>query len=414
MNKKRQKLIDYVASQNRRLVSPVGGGDEEKFNIQVDISNLTTAEKIAQWMYFQTKEYGHDFVFSSIPYTDICKYFGLNTYIASDKTEQVCPNQINTRSDLDEFMKLESFDAFMTNPYVQAIAEFKKLSITPVGIGGFGPATLVSYIIGVEVFLRKCIEDPLFIKDFSDFFSEFMIRIACWGENDGADYLWIGEPVTVMISPNHFRQFSGKYVKKIFDSVSIPGFVHIPGNTNHLIDEMVRTGAQCLSVDYHVDMKKNAYTVPLDVVTLGNIYSTSMVMDDVTEVERQVDELNRKIKNFPNFIISSGGGVINGTPDENLRALFKITSKFTVWTEKEYRQINDLWKLIAATDWKKVKDYLSENYLSDTIISAGTDEAFDYLNFQLENKMISRRNYDETMNNIHQYLWANSQVIIKN
>ena len=49
---------------------------------------------------FQTKEYGHDFVISSIPYIDICKYFGFKTYIDKFKTEHVCLGQINSRKDL--------------------------------------------------------------------------------------------------------------------------------------------------------------------------------------------------------------------------------------------------------------------------------------------------------------------------
>lgn len=400
MKKTDKKLIDYLLSYNRRLISPVGGGSEKKFNQRVDTSKMAPEEKIAQWLCFQTNEYGHDFVFSSIPYIDICKYLGLKTYIASDNIEHVCPNQINSMNDLEKLMKFKSFDMFMTNPYIKAVKEFKNLSATPVGIGGFGPVTLGSFVTGVDVFLKNCIENPLFIQEFSDFFTELMIRIAYRGESDGADFLWIGEPVTIMISPKHFKQFSGQYVKKIFDSVSIPGFLHIPGNANHLIDEMVQAGAQCLSLDYHVDVKKIAYTVPSDVVTLGNIDTISMVRDDVKEVERQVSELNQKIRNFPNFIVSSGGGVITDTPDENINALFSITSRFPVRTTTEYRQINDLWKLIAATDWEAVKEYLSENYISEKILSAGTDEALDYLNFQLESKMISSGDYNERMNSI--------------
>ncbi len=400
LKKKDKKLIDYLLSHNRRLISPVGGGSEEKFNQRVDTSKMTPEKKIAQWLCFQTNEYGHDFVFSSIPYIDICKYLNLKTYIASDNIEHVCPNQINSRDDLKKLMEFKSFDAFMTNPYIQAVKEFKKLSATPVGIGGFGPVTLGSFITGVDVFLKNCIEDPLFIQALSDYFAEFLIRIAHTGESDGADFLWVGEPVTVMISPKHFKQFSGQYVKKIFDSVPIPGFLHIPGNANHLIDEMVQTGAQCLSLDYHIDVKKIAYTVPSDVVTLGNIYTGSMVQDDVKEVEGQVSELIQKIRNFPNFIVSSGGGVISNTPDENINALFNITSGFPVWTTNQYRQINDLWKLMAAPDWEAVKDYLSENDISEKILSASKDEALDYLNFQLEIKMISHSDYIERMNDI--------------
>ncbi len=298
------ELIDYVASHNRRLVSPVGGGSAERFNAQTDTYSMTPEEKIAQWLHFQTKEYGHDFVFSSIPYIDICSYLGLETYTDRYGTEHVRLGQINSMNDLIKIKNSISFDAFMTNPYIQAVKEFKKRSTTAIGVGGFGPATLASYVLGVENFLLKCIKDPVLIQEVSNFFAEFIIEIACEGEKIGADFLWVGEPVIVMVSPKHFKNFSGQYVKKIFDKTSLPGFLHVPGETNHLIDEFVQTGAQCLSLDHHVDMRKVAYTVPPNVVTLGNIDTISMAMNDVKKIENQVIELNEKIKNFPNFIVT--------------------------------------------------------------------------------------------------------------
>ncbi len=361
---------------------------------------MTPEEKISQWLYFQTKEYGHDFVISSIPYIDICNYFGLKTYFDSCQTEHVCLGQINSLNDLSKIKKSKSFESFMTNPYIKAVKKFKKLSTTAIGLGGFGPATLTSYVLGVENFLKKCIKDPVFIQEISNFFAEFIVEIACEGEINGADFLWVGEPIVVMVSRRHFKTYSGQYVKKIFDSTSLPGFLHVPGETNHLIDEFVQTGAQCLSLDHHVDMRNIAYTVPPNVVTLGNIDTLSIAMDDVEEIKNQVIELNEKIKNFPNFIVSSGGGIIDGTAEESLSVLFDVTSRFPTYNKREYNQINDLWRIIAANDWELFNNYISENNVSNKIINSCRDEACEYLNFQLENNKIDFETYNKLINAI--------------
>ena len=155
-----------------------------------------------------------------------------------------------------------------------------------------------------------------------------------------------------------------------------------------------------MSLDHHVDMRKVAYTVPPNVVTLGNIDTISIAMNDVKKIKNQVIELNEKIKNFPNFIVSSGGGILDGTPEESLRVLFDITKRFPVYHKEQYNQINDLWRIIAVNDWDLFKNYISEKNVSNKIINVCIDEACKYLNFQLENNKIDLETYDKTINGI--------------
>ena len=155
-----------------------------------------------------------------------------------------------------------------------------------------------------------------------------------------------------------------------------------------------------MSLDHHVDMRKIAYTIPADVVTLGTIDTISMAMDGVKKIEKKVIELNEKIKNFPNFIVSSGGGIIDGTPEENLNVLFEVTNRFPVYNREQYNQINDLWRMIAANDWALFKNYISENNVSDTIIDVSSDEACEYLNYQIKNDEIDLETYRKRINGI--------------
>lgn len=379
---KDRDLIEYIMRQNRRLVSPVGTGGDEKFKGQFDTTLMTTEEEIAYWLYYQAKVRRHDFVQSTIPYAEMCKTLGLKTYFEPNGAESVYPNQIKDIGDLQGLKNAKSVKALMESPHIRGIKIYKNLSNTPVGGGSFGPLTLVSCVMGLDNFLRKCGKDPEWVDALAGFFAELMIEIALACQDGGADFLFMGDPVAVMLSPKQFRRFSGQYLEKIFKTISIPGFLHVPGSSNHLISEFVRTGAQCLSLDSYVDMKEMAYTLPSNVVVLGNINTVSLLQEDIKTIEKKVFELNHSIMNFPNFIISSGGGVIDGTADEKLDVLFDVTNKMPVWSPKEYDQIYDLWQLMAENKLDQVDHYIRTRKISNKIIEASRDEASNYLAYQ--------------------------------
>lgn len=375
-------LIEYIMGQNRRLVSPVGTGGDEKFKAQYDTSLMTEEEEIAYWLYYQAEVCRHDFVQSTIPYAEMCKTLGLKTYFEPNGAESVYPNQIKDITDLEKLKNSNAIQKLIRSPYIAAIKKYKTLSHTPVGGGSFGPLTLVSCVMGLENFLRKCGKEPEWVDALANFFSELMMAIALECQACGADFLFMGDPVAVMLSPKKFRRLSGQYLEAIFKAVTIPGFLHVPGNSNHLIQEFVRTGAQCLSLDSYVDMKAMAYTVPSNVAILGNINTVTLLQEDIKTIEEKVLELNYSIKNFPNFIISSGGGVIDGTADEKLDVLFDVTKTVELWSAREYEQIHDLWQLMAEDKSDQVRHYIHSRKVSHKIIEASRDEASHYLAYQ--------------------------------
>ena len=211
-----KKLIEYIMSHNRRLISPVGSGSNEKFNDQVNSSNMKPEEKIARWMYFQTKEYGHDFVQSTIPYAEMCRNLGLKTYFSSNEMEYVYPGQIKDKSDLKKIQDAKLIKNLMLSPHILAIKEFKKLSGTPVGGGCFGPLTLLSCVMGLENFLKKCIKDPVWVEDVSIFFAELMMEIAFTCESYGADFFFGGRPSSGYAFCKTFQTVFRKIYRRCF------------------------------------------------------------------------------------------------------------------------------------------------------------------------------------------------------
>lgn len=377
------KLLDYVASHNRRLVSPVGGGSADKFLRTLEGKNIKEEEKIARWLNFQNKEYGHDFLDSGVSYAEFCSFLDLETYIEKSGFENVVPGQIKNIDDIKRLKKINYSKKLKESPSIKAIKEFKKMSNKFIGGGCFGPITITSTVLGIENFLKCCIKNPELVEACAEFFYEILMKMAYEYEKAGADYFLLGEPTAVMVSPKHFRKYSGKYTKRIFSNISIPGFIHIPGDSSHLIEEFVATGAQCLSIDFHVDTKKLLYTVPRDVVILGNINTISLLKESKEEIEDKVQRLNVDIKNFQNYVVSSGGGIIEGTSDENLKVLFDVTRKFPVWSNDEYLLIKKIWDLINEGKVGELENLIEFKNPSKKLLKSSLDEMESYLKFKV-------------------------------
>jgi len=399
-----KKLIDYILQHDSRLVSPVGGGSVDKFSSRINTSLMKPEEELAYWMAFQSEEYGHEFLCSTMLDVHICKCLGLKTYVMPDGSEHVIEGQVSDTADLEKVNKISPLDHPLAKKYISCIKEFKKIAKKPVGGACFGPFTTAGGMMGTERLCINCIENPEFLERAIYITSNFIIKMALACEKAGADFFWIAEPTGVLISPQDFHEFSGKYIKEVFDNISIPGFLHIPGDTTHLIDEFIKTGAQCLSLDSYVDMRDMAHRIPPDVVILGNINSVSMLNNPVEKIAKDVEKLNSEIKNFPNFIISSGGGLSRETPEDNIKVLFEVTNSLPAWNRDQYIQINYLWHIIAEKPFDEMYRTLSLDRFSPKVIWACLEEACVYLKRQYKYHQLSLSLYSRQANEIFKLL----------
>ncbi len=399
-----KKLIDYILDHGRRLVCPVGGGPAKAFFAGPEIAHLPEQEKKAHWMAFQAREYGHDFLFSTMLDVDICKSMGLKTFTLDDGSEHVIENQVRNEDDLKNLNIIHPLDSPVAGKYIHCIRSFKRLSNKPVGGACFGPFTTAGGILGTQNLCLACIKNPEFLHRVLALTSGFILAMARACEAAGADFFWIAEPSGVLISPGAFREFSGQYIKNIFQSIGQPGFLHVPGNVGHLIDEFIQTGAQCLSLDYHIDLRDMAHTIPSDVSILGNINSLSMLFDPVHKIAEQVNQLNLSIKNFPNFIVGSGGGLSSDTPEENIKIMFERTRHFPTRSREAFVQVDSMWHAMANNTFDEIRDMLCTGKFCREIMCTSFEEACCFLGRNHVKKKICFSDYDRHMKKLKRLL----------
>ena len=121
-----------------------------------------------------------------------------------------------------------------------------------------------------------------------------------------------------------YRQFAfwpEKELVREVQSYGIPMSLHICGDTNKIIEDMGRTGAGIIEIDWKLDMKKARKLLPESAVLMGNVNPSDPLVlgspDDVRQAVRQVIEDTGGRRLF----ISSGCALGRNTPPENLMAM---------------------------------------------------------------------------------------------
>ena len=73
-----------------------------------------------------------------------------------------------------------------------------------------------------------------------------------------------------------------------------------------------------------VNLKEAAQKIPENVVIMGNISpAQTMMFGTKQDVQKEVMEIMENMKNYPNFILSTGCDLPQETPQENIEVFMK-------------------------------------------------------------------------------------------
>lgn len=228
---------------------------------------------------------------------------------------------VETQSDLHRFYKMDVLADGRVRVFIETVKLMKRHIAAWCGGYVIGPYTLAALMMGATETAIATFDNPALLHETLTFTTYVITRYANALAKAGADTVAILEPSAVMLSPKQYHEFSGQYTRQIIAQMNALPILHICGSTNHLINEMVATGAQGLSLDSLVDLSAIAARIPDDVVLIGNINPTAIMVDETPQgVYRATSELAESMKPYPNFILSTGCDLPPETPLENIKA----------------------------------------------------------------------------------------------
>ena len=200
-----------------------------------------------------------------------------------------------------------------------------------------GPYTLAALLMGAEEAASSTVANAEMLHEVCSFATSKIQQYLRLLIAAGAQIICVLEPSAVMLGPEQFDEFSGMYVSHLCESCSetdVSTVYHVCGNSMHLIESMARSGVDALSVDSPeagVDLRLVAERTPEDIILIGNLNPTGSILCGTPEkVEKDVRDLLEKMRDYPNFVLSTGCDLPQETPDENVLAFMNAGRTFRI------------------------------------------------------------------------------------
>jgi MtaA/CmuA family methyltransferase len=139
----------------------------------------------------------------------------------------------------------------------------------------------------------------------------------------GAHMIGLGDAIASLVSPKQYRQFALPYEQRIFAAVKEAGAIprlHICGDTNHLVEDMARSGAEIVDLDWMVDLGRAAEVFgPDGPAPCGNFDPVEIMLRGTPE---KVAAATRSCAaaGGPRHFSAAGCEIPDDTPEANPRA----------------------------------------------------------------------------------------------
>ena len=197
-----------------------------------------------------------------------------------------------------------------------------------------GPFSLLCFLRGTQNLMMDLMtEDPEILWEAMDWCRKASLSFSKAQKDAGAHATSIGDAYAGpnLISPAMYKQFAWEHEKTLCRQVQdygIPWSLHICGNTNGILEDMVNTGAKILELDWQVDMKEASKIAAGRAVLMGNLDpSEPLVLGTPNDVDLKVKELI-DATGGKNLFLSSGCAMGRFTPEANMRALVHAAEKY--------------------------------------------------------------------------------------
>ncbi|MDE6328755.1 MAG: uroporphyrinogen decarboxylase family protein [Duncaniella sp.] len=258
--------------------------------------------------------------------------FGSEISFTDNEVPAVIGHLLDSPEDIRN-LKVPSLKAGRVPQYLKAnLLAARYITDRPVIGGCIGPFSLAGRLYDMSEIMILIYQDPEAAHLLLAKCTEFILKYCKALKECGVNAVMMAEPAAGLMSDEDCRRFSSDYVKKIVDAVQDDFFsviLHNCGNTGHCTGAMVATGSAAYHFGNKCDMAEVSRDVPASALTMGNLDPVSVFKDSTPEqIYHDTTMLLEKMKEFPNFVLSSGCDTPPHTPMVNIDSFFKALYDF--------------------------------------------------------------------------------------
>jgi uroporphyrinogen decarboxylase len=212
---------------------------------------------------------------------------------------------------------------------VQALETLKKEIGSDTALYGLicGPFTLALHLLGNDIFLEMY-DDEDRVIEVINYCADICIQSADIYLNHGADVIAVVDPMTSQISPDHFQQFVTPAMNRVYDHIRARGgisSIFVCGDVTRNLEVMVKTTADCISVDEQIDMANLRKLCAAENKSFGgNIKLTAvLLLGDEDDAKMEVIDIMQK-SGTKGFILAPGCDLPYAVPVKNIQAVAEM------------------------------------------------------------------------------------------
>ena len=230
-------------------------------------------------------------------------------------------------------LQVPSLQAGRIPQYLKAnLLAARAISDRPVFAGCIGPFSLAGRLYDMSEIMVLIYENPDTAHTLLDKCTEFIGKYCLALKQTGTNGVMMAEPAAGLMSNDDCKVFSSQYVKRIVERVQDEQFIvilHNCGNQGHCTQAMVETGAAAYHFGNKCKMEEVIREVPSTALAMGNIDPVSVFKDGTAAQMRETTlDLLEKMRDYPNFVLSSGCDTPPHTPVENVDAFFEALDDY--------------------------------------------------------------------------------------
>ena len=207
---------------------------------------------------------------------------------------------------------------------VAAVRLFSERSAGEVPVMGWveGALAEAADVRGMGQLMIDLYDRPEWVHELLEKCVEAEIAFARAQVAEGADIIGLGDAVSSQVSARTYREFALPYEQRIFAAVHEMGALarlHICGNTNRILADMLQSEADIIDLDWMVDMRKAAEVFGDRAAPCGNHDPVSVMLNGTPETVRAAVRAELDAGG-PRCISMAGCEIPDGTPHANLLA----------------------------------------------------------------------------------------------
>lgn len=197
------------------------------------------------------------------------------------------------------------------------------------------PFSLASMMRGSQEWMLDLVMgDPELVQELLTYCTDKTCQFINLMAQTGCDMVSNGDSPAgpEMISPDMFEAYALPFETKVVETAhknNLPYTLHICGNTEVILEEMLKTGADAFELDYKTDVKKAFDVFHSTACFIGNIDPSGVLALGTPDlVEQKTRELLEVFSKTNRFILNAGCALPSSTPEENLKRMIEVARNY--------------------------------------------------------------------------------------